>query len=582
MAKMSDKYINIEVIEYEYFNASAIADNYASITLKGIVDNGYDLPTSVNNLGYLSNSSWSVKRTYSGRAKLANISLHTQGDFGFFLATESRTMGHTVYDDISDVLDELINNSIFEIKASDIAFNSGITSNHNYIYLIIINEEQYVYMSCDTRGNLVNITRLACYGVVYATKNNVIQHIPTSKSMVAQDWNNNFKSRSVYLTPCIYYKTYDYHKFEFNIEMMIFTNATNNNETELYTYNAFLNPDDSKELPFEKKDDNENTYTQEDGGFPNNNFYNDNIDIPTIPNIELSGIGSNLYLLGNATLESLTNFIWNTDISSQLKKWFSNPSDTILSLTLVRSPITIIGNSAIYFGNVDSNIFADTISNWGELDCGTISIPPFYDNYLDTSPYTRYELYLPFYNFIDIPDYYVRDCQLTVKYLIDYLSMSALIIVASTKKGITTIINNITCNIGMSIPLTVADKKGIVDILSSTLTTATTLNPCVIGATAVASTIKAGFENDTISHVGTLNNASALLSYPKPYLKITRAIECSAPQFNKYQGLPTWNTSKLNDFKGFTKVNSVKESINFINEYMANELISILKSGIII
>lgn len=578
---MSDLYINLEIIEYEYFNASAIADNYAVITLKGIVDTKQDLPLSVNDKGYL-NDLWSVKRTYSGRAKLGNISLHTQGDFGFFLADKSRCMKHSVYDNVSDVLDELISNSIFEIKASDVAFNAGITSNHNYIYLIIINDEQYIYMACDSRGNLVNITRMASYGVVYSTKENVIQHIPTSESMSDIDF-DNIKTTSVYLTPCVYYKTYDYHNFEFNIETMLFCYDTHKEKSKaLRTYNCFLNPSEAKDLPFTKKDDNEYTYTQEDGGFPSNHFYNDNIDIPTIPNLELSGMGSNLYVLTQATLDSLMSFIWNTDISSQIKKWFANPSDTILSLSIVRSPITRIGNKSIYFGNVDSNIFADTISNWHELDCGSISVTPFYDNYLDTSPYTRYELYLPHYNFIDIPDYYVQDCKLSVKYLIDYLSLSALIIVASTKNGVTTIIYNISCNIGMTVPLTIADKSGVVEALKNTLTSATTLNPCVIGATAITSTIKAGFETDTISHNSTLTNASSLLSYPKPYLKITRSIECSAPKFNKYEGIPTWYTDKLSAFKGFTKINNVIDSINFINENMQDELISILKGGIII
>lgn len=570
---MSDIYFNVDIIEYEYINTSSVSAEYAYQLFKAIVDTKSELPQSPTNLGALG-SGWKLSRTFSGRVKPIDV---TQALIDkAYINTFNGTYDSVREVDIDYAYQELINSSLFDNSASTL--NVALSPNRNLLYLIKI-DEQYMYLTCDLFSNLLNYTKVTWYSVGYQNKSSVDTKTPTFTK--AKCGFTSVYYRDFYLTPIIRYNSTDENKYTF--AFLNFGLNTKDTPNWVHYFELSYGEEFSKKATIYKKDDDEYTHTNEDGGFPNHTHYNDNIELPTIPNIDLTNLGSNLFVLTNTNLSALNEYIWNTDIYSQLKKWFANPSDTILGLSIVRCPYTITGISDIKFGNVSSGISANTISNWTEIDCGSISLTPFYDNYLDTSPYTRYELYLPHYNFIDIPDYYVRDCKLSVKYLIDYLSMSGLIIVASTNKnGITTIINNIPCNIAMSIPLTVADRRGIVDIVANTLTSATTLNPCTVGTTAIASTIKAGFEADTISHVGTLNNASALLSYPKPYLKITRSIECSAPQFNKYQGLPTWNTSKLNDFKGFTKINSVKESIDFINENMASELISILKSGIII
>lgn len=583
------KFIECELIRFDLdLGQSGIGTEYNGVTVKNISElmrliydnkdnSAYSLPTE-DSLNSFSNIA-KVGAKFKGKAKTVDTT-ETQSTI-LTQTPEASSFDYPDYRYTSEISETMKNNNLI------LTYPTAPDGKWDYLFMLKMGE---YYMYIATAVTSVATFYTSCDGFFYfsyANKGYVISNTYSiGSSTPYTDGPPDFRipTNQVYCCPFICDTPQGYLPREGeSCGIAVFVeNLSYNNQKYFYGANFGIG-NDSDISPYVSEPNNspKETNTSEAGGFGTYTRYDDNIITPDLP-IDCDGLGNNLFVLDKSLVNSLVEFLWSTDFVDNLTKYFANPGETILSLSVVKSPYTVKGSGTIMLGNINSPISASYISNWQIVDCGTIHISPYYDNYLDCNPFTRYTLYLPFYSYIDIDECFVRDCDLNIKYYIDYYSMSALIFITSIKNGISRIVNMLQCNVAMNVPISMVQKNQIINMVSNTLTSVTSANPVGIASSVVGGAIKSAFERDTISNIGVLSNATALLSYPYPYIIIKRAIEQSPPNLASYQGLPNWNTNKLSAYKGFTKVYECIDSINFIDKNMQDELISILKSGIII
>ena len=170
-----------------------------------------------------------------------------------------------------------------------------------------------------------------------------------------------------------------------------------------------------------------------------NNPEND-VTVPDLPNANASAVQAGLVSMFTPTiteLQSLGEFLWSdnfiTDFADNIKKLLGDPLDCIISLHLV--PVLPSHGSTketVNFGMISSGVDMYRISNqYIEYDCGTLQIENFSGSFMDYSPHTKYQLYLPFIGIEELDADEITGKTLGIKYHIDLLTGSCVAFVSA-------------------------------------------------------------------------------------------------------------------------------------------------------
>lgn len=153
------------------------------------------------------------------------------------------------------------------------------------------------------------------------------------------------------------------------------------------------------------------------------------------------------------------------DIRSMVNFLFNNPNEAILNLVLF--PLDLDNNDlglkkvntkqilcgSKYFDlDTSQNCKFVYDSKYAKARFATIAINKKYNNFLDYSPYTTIEIYLPFYGYATIDTNLVMGKVLDIYYVIDIISGAADIKILDTNTN--DILYIFSCQLGVEIPLT--------------------------------------------------------------------------------------------------------------------------------
>lgn len=335
----------------------------------------------------------------------------------------------------------------------------------------------------------------------------------------------------------------------------------------------------------------------------------DTISIPGAPalNLTLNHFIS-AYVPDLTTLNGLADFIWGNydrfDSSKKLSKLFADPSDAIISLHML--PFTPPSSTAIEvtIGRYGSSINMPPLTaQFKDISCGTLTIDPYWANYLDHNPFTRYTLFLPFVGEVQLdPDEIVGET-IGVDYRVDCLTGAFVCFVSTSTK----ILAQYQGNCSLQVPTSSADYSRL---NSAILTAATAAVGGAVGVGAAAAGAAAGGVGAGIaagageaaarlpglagnamnvqqakvnhSHSGALGGASGFLGSQKPYLLIHRARQSVPADANKFKGYPCNAKFRLGDLEGcgFTSVRRIKLDGIKLTEGELEELRQILAAGV--
>lgn len=167
-------------------------------------------------------------------------------------------------------------------------------------------------------------------------------------------------------------------------------------------------------------EDGENS--TEGGGMGSWDNSSDFVWFPKLPDIDLNSGNTMLYRLTNQQFKEFGEWLWDSNFITNIKKYFNDPSEAIISMTLIDFSVPTGITRKINVGNIESDVFGNVISNWLKVDCGSLTLSEYYGNFADYNPLTSVQLYLPHYGIVDVDTDIVMNNTIYIQYYIDLLS----------------------------------------------------------------------------------------------------------------------------------------------------------------
>lgn len=326
--------------------------------------------------------------------------------------------------------------------------------------------------------------------------------------------------------------------------------------------------------------------TEPGGGTGNLDDTSDPVPIPSLPTLSAVDTGFiTLYNPSLAELQSLANYMWNTLDISTLRKIFADPMETILGLSIVPVAVPNGGVFPVTVGNIPTGISMNrAASQYVEVDCGSITINEYWGAYLDYSPFTSAELYLPYIgaHAINIDD--IMGKTVTVKYHVDILTGAC---TAFVKCG-DSVLYEFIGQCSSSIPVSGGDMtnvvNGIIHIAGAIGTMVATSGASVPATIAEGVSIASTAMNmkPSIEKSGSMSGTGGMLGVQKPYIILTRPKQAVPSSQNSFTGYPSFITTQLGSITGYTEVEKIHLSGISATAEELEEIEQLLYTGVIL
>lgn len=338
--------------------------------------------------------------------------------------------------------------------------------------------------------------------------------------------------------------------------------------------------------------------TTDTGGDPNTPTPQDHItdsDLPTLSGLNLGVV--TLYLPTTEQLQAIASFLWSDNVLDNFKKYFNNFADNLLNLFVLPYHPSGLLTRTFKVGNMVSEVtdVEYTTQRFYDVDMGSINIEKLWDSYLDFSPYTKIEIFLPYLGLhsLDIDEIMCParmdgtlqrglGSVLSLVYRIDVLTG---VIVAKIKIN-GEIRYQFEGRVGTNIPLTgqtyASMVQGIITAGAGLISTVATggLTAPLSAAAAVTGTINAS--KPTVERIGNISGDASMLATNVPYVVITRPNKPMLEEQEKYTGFPSYKSGTLNNFTGLTICEDVHVEGISCTEEERNAIVDWLKNGVIL
>ena len=326
--------------------------------------------------------------------------------------------------------------------------------------------------------------------------------------------------------------------------------------------------------------------TDKDGGNGDFDATSEPVDIPPLPTISATDTGFlTLFNPSLTNIRDLAAYMWANPLFdvNAYKKILANPMDAILGLSIVPCAIPATSSKNVTVGNIPTGVSMPVCdSQYLSIDCGSINVREYWGAYLDYSPYTKAELYLPYCGIhpIDIDD--IMGKAVKVVYHVDILTGAC---VAYVKCGDSVLYSYIG-QCASSIPVSGSDWTNMINgIINASTAIGSMAATGGLTAPMAASTIATTAVNTikpSIERSGSLSGTGGIMGNQIPYLILTRPRQALPELQNQFSGYPSFISSYLGDLIGYTEVDSIHlEGIPATGAEL-DEIESILKGGVIL
>lgn len=323
------------------------------------------------------------------------------------------------------------------------------------------------------------------------------------------------------------------------------------------------------------------------GGDGTGNNHNDKITLNN-PSTKPYSVFNSMYAISGNSLTNLRNYLWRTDFLEDLRKLTSDPIENIVSCAMY--PFNIPNHDSancssanVVIGNIDTSITASKILSGYNclLDMGSLAIEEYWGDYADYSPYTRIELYLPYYGLISLDTNEVMGRTIHLYYVVDFTTGTTSSLLMCDDR----LIDERTFNIAIQVPVTGNDnasymRKAVISAVSGASTIAlgtATANPLGIlgGATTIASGV---MDRRTIEKTGNTSPLNGLYMPQTAFITIKRPYKVVSANYTHDNGYPIDYYGMLSECSGYTRLANVEIDIDMSTEER-EELKTILERG---
>lgn len=354
-----------------------------------------------------------------------------------------------------------------------------------------------------------------------------------------------------------------------------------------------------------KTDDDYGDESVEDGygtdGTPDFDHSSDVIGVPSDPTVSTGTVGfMNVYCVGQGALSGLGEYLFPeldptqwTDVTQVLRGIagiFAYRDSIQYVVDLHAIPVTPTTGTSKYIklGALETDISQPVCSSdYVNFDCGTVSIPERFRNFLDYTEVTC-KIYIPFFGFVDLKPEYWASGSIGLKYkfnVIDGSFMAFLVSTSSKSRLANTVIGQYSGSACLHLPVVAASYGSIVSGLISgsaamaTAGTKETSPGSVSGAMEGAMT--AGNFQPKMSQSNDYNCSAAYLGCREAYLLIEYPVQSFSANYPHDSGLPANITRTIQSMlgSGYTVIESIDLTGLGITESEISELKDIFAGG---
>lgn len=340
------------------------------------------------------------------------------------------------------------------------------------------------------------------------------------------------------------------------------------------------------------------------------------------------------YLCDGGLLNVIAQYLWEDNVGIQaLKAIIGNPIDSIISLIsypFALNSLVPVTSTKIYFGKYNSLLSASAITKSSlQIDWGTVEIPFFWGGFLDYSPYTQIQLYLPWgVGFVSLDPNEVMPWSPKNSYMQGSFRNGSVRVVTNIELDKGSCVHNVIGNngrvigsfggiCGKQVPVVgTNDAARTLALIGAAVSAGTTLGMTATGQPALgkglaygknmsqmnraegremladynsavsgmlASSKAAAKSPPTYPRAGTFSDATSHLTVQYPYLIISRPSQSMPEQYGRFMGYPS-NIfhNHLGEVKGYTEVSSIHLDNIPATSTELDELESILKGGVLL
>lgn len=298
---------------------------------------------------------------------------------------------------------------------------------------------------------------------------------------------------------------------------------------------------------------------------------------------------ANLYNPTLAQVKQFSRWLWGSDGLNldQLKKLLQDPMQAIIGLHVMYATPTTGADRDIQVGYINSGVTSKIVTEqYTEIDCGTVTINEYFGDARDYSPFTQVYCYLPFIGIVELNADDVVNSTLSIKYKIDVLTGCCLAQLTVKKYALDAVLYTYTGNCAVQMPITsgnylstVSSLLGAVVSGAAAVATGGALAPVAIGAAANA---LGGGARASVAMSGSLGSNAGAMGIRKPYLIIKRVESADANGYNEFYGYPTNKRVNLSQLTGYVRVKEINLSGTNATEDEQNEIVNLLKEGVIL
>lgn len=315
-----------------------------------------------------------------------------------------------------------------------------------------------------------------------------------------------------------------------------------------------------------------------------------------------------IYHPSKSDIKSFASWLWSTSAYDSIVKMISDPLQNIIAFNMFPFTVPDSGKGYVKFGGAVVNIGGEQFNmkycntQFVTLDMGSYTVPYFWNNVLDYSPYTKCSIYLPFIGFQNLDTDEVMGMKLSLKYNVDLLTGDCVAnIYVEGETDDTTLaapLYSFQGNCALSVPLSssnaataylAAATAAAGAVIGTATTTGGALADTALGkdiskslgeSIPSASSVMSGKVQYTRS--GSIKGTAGFLAAQSPFLIVQRPIQSLPEDYASDNGYPANYTATLNTLSGFTKVSKIHLAGVHCTDAELEEIYRLLEEGVII
>lgn len=311
--------------------------------------------------------------------------------------------------------------------------------------------------------------------------------------------------------------------------------------------------------------------------------------------------GSGLIHVYNPTPDEMIAFghwLWVTYADTSIQKLWNNPFDGVISAHELYATPSTDGKDNIRSGFLVCPTQASLVrQRYTEINCGSIVVPEWYNNYLDYAPYSKAHVYLPFIGIVELDVDDIVGHGVNILYHIDSYNGSCIAQITVAKTDYTNTVYQFSGNCAVDLPLAggsqAAIRAGLIGAAATGISSvvgglASLLSGNVGGAIAGVSyglgnaVTQAVSQKSSVQHSGTFGASYGAMGIKKPYIIIRRPIQKQVLNYNAEYGFPAHKRVVIGQCHGYLRVREVHVQSPTATVEERRRIDELLREGIII